>query len=270
MINRLAIFVSYSDRSDISPHVLYHVERLRDACSDVHFVSNSPLSPASHDALKRHCGEVIERPNVGFDFAAWRDAIARLEPGRFDEIVLVNSSVVGPLFSLSAVFDTMGTRHCNFWGMTRNRAMKPHIQSYFLCFRRKVIESPAWRSFWNQVEDEAQKSQVIMKYEVELMAFFEKAGFVSDTLIPQMDKHGLERLFLRRLSSHLPIFLPMDKNRTSSTIHSPLELIEQGMPYLKASLLWGHNKYQPFPLEEIMALPNVDFDWSLIGLERKL
>jgi lipopolysaccharide biosynthesis protein len=255
---------SYCASPDVDPYILYHVECLRSVCSDVHFVSNSPLSSASREALEKYCAEVSERPNCGLDFAAWRDVISRLEPGKFDEIVLVNSSIVGPLFSLSGVFDEMATRPCDFWGMTRNRAKKPHIQSYFLCFRRRVIESSAWRSFWNQVEDETQKSRVIMKYEVELMEYFEKAGFVADALIPQMDKRGLERLFLRRFNTRLPIVLPMDKNRTNSTIHSPLELIEQGMPYLKASLLWGHNRLQPFPLAEIKALSQVDFDWSLL------
>lgn len=264
MPRRLAIFASFSVRPDVEPHILYHVACLREVCAEVHFVSNSPLSQASREALDQSCASVIERPNVGLDFAAWRDAIARLEPGRFDEIVLVNSSVVGPLFSLSGVFDTMAGQACDFWGMTRSRARQPHIQSYFFCFRRRVIELAAWQIFWSQVEDETDKMRIIARYEVGLMAHFEQAGFVSGSLIPQMAKRGLARLFLRRLSMRLPLFLPLDKNKTNPTIHSPLELIEQGMPYLKASLLWGHNRYQSFPLAEIKALPQVDFDWSLL------
>jgi lipopolysaccharide biosynthesis protein len=219
--------------------------------------------------LQSVCHTVHERRNAGYDFAAWRDVLLNENMQEWDEVLLTNSSIVGPLFSLSAVFDEMEGRSCDFWGLTRSRFVRPHIQSYFMCFRKRLIRSRAWSDFWNSVRDESRKWDVIAKYETRLMEVFETHGFSGDSYLPQMSKTGIERIFLRRMNTRLPVYVPIDKNRTNPTIHSPLELIESGLPYLKASLLWGHNRRQAFPLEKIMALKNVDYDWSLLGLDHR-
>lgn len=265
-MNRLILLASFSQHPDVPPYILYHLAALRAFGDKIVFVSNSPLGAKAQGDLATVCDEVLERPNIGYDFAAWRDAIQREDMAEWDEILLTNSSVVGPLFSLASLFHDMKGRDCDFWGLTHSMNTRPHIQSYFVCFRKAVLESDAWRAFWSSVENTDDKWTVIYKYEVQFKAFFEDRGFRSDTLLPQMEKSGLARIGIRRSNILLPIYIPIDKNRTNPTIHSPLELIENGLPYLKASLLWGHNRRQPFPLRKIMALEKVDYDWSLVGL----
>lgn len=268
MKDRLVIFASYSPRPDVAPYVLHHLQSLKPWCGKLVFVSNSPLSKQSRATLRSICTEVRERLNLGFDFAAWRDVILDEDSDRWDEILLTNSSVVGPLFNLSAIFEEMGERRCDFWGLTQSRFLRPHIQSYFICFRKPLIRSPVWSAFWHAVQDESRKWDVIARYETRFKQVFERQGFTGISYLPAMNKSGLERLFFRRLDTRLPIYVPIDKNRTNATIHSPLELIESGLPYLKASLLWGHNRRQPFPLQKIMALEKVDYDWNLLGLDQ--
>lgn len=229
-------------------------------------MSNSRLSKESTRQLLSVCHEVHVRSNTGFDFAAWRDVILKEDMQEWQEILLLNSSVVGPLFSLSPIFQEMENRSCDFWGLTQSRFVRPHIQSYFMCFRKELIRSHVWSHFWSTVRDESRKWDVISKYEVRFKAILENHEFTGDCYLPLMTKFGVDRLFFRRMNTRFPIYIPIDKNFTNSMIHSPLELIERGLPYLKASLLWGHNRRQPFPLRTIMALKNVDYDWSLLGL----
>lgn len=264
-MKRLAIFASYSD-GNVPPWIEFHLRALRNRSARLVYVSNSVLSDASRIRLHAICNAVIERDNAGYDFAAWRDAILAENMDRWDEVLLTNSSIVGPLFDLAPLFERMRGRGCDFWGLTHSINVRPHIQSYFMCFGGDVIRAPVWSGFWRSVRDETSKRRVISDYETNLAHILQSAGFAGDTLIPQMRKSGLERLFFRRLNTRLPVYIPFDKNRTNPTIHSPLELIEQGMPYLKASLLWGHNRRQPFPLQEIRKLKQVDYDWSLVGL----
>lgn len=266
MSNRLAIFANYSPHPEVPVYILYHLQQLRPFCGRIVFVSNSRLSQESKHQLLSVCQEVLERPNTGFDFAAWRDVILRESMEQWQEILLVNSSVIGPLFSLSPLFHEMSTRSCDFWGLTQSRFIRPHIQSYFMCFRNPLIRSPVWSSFWQSVQDESRKWDVISKYELKMTEVFESAGFTGVSFLPRTTRSGVQRLFFRRMNTVLPVYIPADKNRTNPTIHSPLELIESGLPYLKASLLWGHNRRQPFPLGKIMALEKVDYDWSLVGL----
>jgi len=263
MKKRLAILASYCANEDLDPYLIYHVQKLRDVCDDVWFISNSPISEKGRAELAPHCSIVQERPNVGYDFSAWRDAILGNDIAPYDEVILTNSSVIGPLFGLSGVFAEMYKRSCDFWGMTMNRAKGLHIQSYFICFRKSITSSDAWTAYWNSIKDETEKWNVILKYEVKLMRYFEGQGFIGDSFIPIVTNKGIKRIKIRRLLRNFPVYIPIDSNRTNPTIHSPYEIISEGMPYLKASLVWGHNQRQPFPLEKIKALPNVDFDWSL-------
>lgn len=265
MSNRLTVFASFTG-SIVPAYILFHLGALRKLSSKLVFVSNSPVSESSKAELSGICDVVLERPNKGFDFAAWRDVILAERLAEWDEVLLTNSSVVGPLFDLAPLFEEMQARPCDFWGLTHSVNVKPHIQSYFVCFRKRLINSPVWQEFWRSVDENLSKRQVIRRYEVQFKELFESAGFAADTYLPQMRKVGTERIFFRRLNTAIPIYIVMDKNRTNTTIHSPLELIEAGFPYLKASLLWGHNRRQPFPLRKIMALEKVDYDWSLVGL----
>ena len=267
MTKRITFFASYSPSASVPAYVLFHLKALRAFSSRLVFVSNSPISESSRGDLNAVCDLVVERSNKGYDFGAWRDVILAERMNDWDEVLLTNSSVVGPLFDLSPLFEDMQSRPCDFWGLTHSVNIRPHIQSYFVCFRRRLTTAPVWEEFWRGVDDKLNKRQVIRKYEVQFKTIFESHGFVGDTYLPQMRKSGMERVFFRRLNTALPLFVVLDKNQTNPTIHSPLELIENGLPYLKASLLWGHNRRQPFPLKKIMALKNVDYDWSLLGLD---
>lgn len=269
MLRRIAIFASFSPTPEVQPYIIYHLQKLRELCDEVWFVSNSKISENSRLEISNHCSNIIERENIGYDFSGWRDAISKIKILEFDEVILTNSSVIGPLFDLSGVFNEMDKRPCDLWGMTQSQSHKMHIQSYFICFKKNVIISETWNRFWRSVHDESDKWDVIKNYEVGLLNFFQSDGFVGDSFIPVINEIGLRRIFLRRIGTKFPLYIAADKNVTNPTIHSPLKLIESGMPYLKASLIWGHNKNQPFPLEKIMALPNIDYDWSLIGLENE-
>lgn len=266
MMRRLTIFASYSSSPTVPAYVLFHLGALRKFSSRLAFVSNSPLSESSRAELNGTCDLVVERSNKGYDFAAWRDVILAERMAEWDEVLLTNSSVVGPLFDLAPLFEDMQARSCDFWGLTHSVNLRPHIQSFFVCFRKRLINGPVWQEFWRGVDADLSKRQVIRRYEVRFKEVFESAGFIADTYLPQMRKIGMQRIFFRRLNTATPIYIPMDKNRTNPTIHSPLELIEAGFPYLKASLLWGHNRRQPFPLERIMELNKVNYDWGLVEL----
>jgi lipopolysaccharide biosynthesis protein len=62
-------------------------------------VSNLPLVPEERETLRRACWQLIERPNVGYDFGAYRDAILLLGPKLRDleRLVLVNDLLWFPV-----------------------------------------------------------------------------------------------------------------------------------------------------------------------------
>lgn len=47
------------------------------------------------------------------------------------ELVFCNDSCYPPLKPFSLVFSEMQKRECDFWGLTKNHEISPHIQSFF-------------------------------------------------------------------------------------------------------------------------------------------
>lgn len=261
---RLVILVQYDPEGGVPAFVRIHLARLRPIAARLVLVSNSPISEAARRIAETLCDSVIVRENIGWDFAGWRDALAAETMAEWDEVVLTNSSVVGPLYPLGPIMDRMDSRDHDFWGMVHSRQIQSHLQSYFLAFGRRVITSRAWHAFWRNVEDLVDKRQVIRRYEVGLTRALHAAGFSFGQLIddPRFPR-SIRLVHLDRLKSRFRV--PMNVNYVHKTVELHQEMIEQGMPYLKASLLWGKDVYRLKPLDRLKKLPGVDYPWEEIG-----
>jgi rhamnosyltransferase len=58
-----------------------------------------------------------------------------------------------------------------------NRPIPEHIQSYFMCFKKKVVNSDPFKTFWGNVKYERQVEKVIQKYETRFTKILINAGF---------------------------------------------------------------------------------------------
>ncbi|MDH5526230.1 MAG: hypothetical protein OEY97_02840 [Nitrospirota bacterium] len=265
---RLCIFAHFNARGTVDPWIIYHLSALRPHVARLVFVSNSPLDDQSAGRVRQHCDELVTRPNKGFDFAAWKLGLANEKLSDFDEVLLTNSSIVGPLFSLESVFSTMAGRPCDFWGLTAHEEMAPHVQSYFLCFRQTVLASPAWKSFWSGVVDIPTKGEVIRDYEVGLTTHLTAHGLKGDTLIHRFPFPEESRYVWKRRATWLPRWKRIDRNEADLTIFAAPELVSQGMPYIKASLIWGHRgRSRPKDVQRVRQALNVHYDWTLLGID---
>ena len=262
---RLVILAQFDPDHGLPAHVRIHLERIRSVCDRLVLVSNSPMDDVSYAAAQARCDHVILRDNIGWDFAAWRDALAEEDASLWDSIILTNSSIVGPLFSLEPIILKMEQRPMDFWGMVHSKHRGSHLQSYFLSFSNSVIMSDAWRNFWNNVGDIADKREVVVQYEGALTNLLVKAGFRYEPLIanPRFPR-SIRMVCVRRNRNQLRV--PFDINYVNRTVRNHRELIEEGMPYLKASLLWGKDVMLCEPIETIKRIDGVNYPWAEIGV----
>ncbi len=220
---RLAIFAHFDAENEVKPSIVHYMRHLRAECDRVVFVSTSALPPREVDKLGQHCAEVILRENVGFDFAMWQDAIRRVELGAWDELVLANSSVLGPVRPLGDVFRRMAGSPCDFWGITQSKEYCDHLQSYFLVFRARVLHSETFRAFFDAVLPFTDKQQVIYSYELSLTHWFEEQGFSWEAAFPySLFEKGL---FARH------------REPVNPSLYFADELLRLGDPFLKVDVL---------------------------------
>jgi hypothetical protein len=107
----------------------------------------------------------VTRSERGYDFTSWRAAF-QCFPDLFEaeELVLCNDSVLAPLNSFRPIHEMMDSRDFDFWGLCESREMVPHLQSYYLVFKRRAVASPRFRKFFSSVvsrdRDEAIRTEV--------------------------------------------------------------------------------------------------------------
>ena len=152
-----------------------------------------------------------------------------------DELILLNSSVIGPIFPLDEAFNRMAPSSCDFWGMTESFESNYHLQSYFLCFRKKMIYSELFKRYWTDMAPLAGRQEVINRYELKLTGYFREHGFESGSLIKSMD---IRLLCLKNLSL---IF----KKKKNPTLYYADQLLQLRMPFVKIQLL----RDNPFNLQ---------------------
>ncbi|MEJ8816634.1 rhamnan synthesis F family protein [Lacibacter sp. H407] len=174
---QLCVFSSYSFTGEIDEYIYYYLQQLKKAGFSIAFVSTSKLSNKCINILSEYAFLIIERKNTCPDFGSWKIALEILNfPQNFDAILLANDSVFGPLYELPPIIKSMKKRF-DIWGMTASLEIEYHLQSYFLYFSKKVIQSSHWKSFWQNIDTTLTKTQVIGLYEVGLSKHFLSANF---------------------------------------------------------------------------------------------
>jgi lipopolysaccharide biosynthesis protein len=182
---KVAVFAHYDPAGIVHDFVIYYLRALRDAGYVVVFVSNAPdFGTASLQRVLPLSALVLLRSNVGYDFGAFKDGIEALGAlSRFEQVVLANDSVYGPLFDLSEILARCDAG-ADIWGMTDNLAGSYHLQSYFLLFRGRALVCPELLAFFRSVRPVQSKQWIIQRYEIGLTLAMQRAGLRCAALFP--------------------------------------------------------------------------------------
>lgn len=165
--------------AQLADHTKRFIEQLIGVCDKVILVTTSGLDPRSQLWAESQAPlTVIERPNEGYDFMSYRTGLEAAALSEATELVVCNDSFVGMTSSLRRIWRTMARKRCDFWGITMNAEIAPHVQSYFMVFRPGVAMSAAFRSFWSNVRVLPTKTDVIHAYEIGLSQHLIAEGFL--------------------------------------------------------------------------------------------
>ncbi|MDR1861846.1 MAG: rhamnan synthesis F family protein [Candidatus Ancillula sp.] len=243
MTRNLLLYAHFNKRGEVASYVLYQLEKLRQTYDYILFISNSPIKTVDKVKLDGIVDEVIQRENVGFDFAAWSVGLfhlGRTKVAEYENVTVMNDTCFGPIFALDLT-PPLGTNSCavssletdentsetSVWAMTDCRALKKneykrghpgrdlpwHLQSYFVTFRAAALNSDRFWEFWGERlgGKESDVQAVIDQYEVGMSKVFAdfhpRASFATSALP----------------SKHLPNF----------AIFEPTKCLENGVPFIK-------------------------------------
>lgn len=258
-LKRACVFAHFDPKGVVDPYVILLLHGLKEVTDEIVFVTTSSASLEYLHSLNLPVSKTIARENRGLDFFSWKIGLRELDWCQFDELILCNDSVYGPLYPLGTLFEHMRAKSCDFWGITDNTEFAYHVQSYFLVFRARVIASDVFRKFWAGLELVDQKKQLVLKYEIglssDLMALGLKpatafsSGVRSLLLVGWIASGRVARRLLRSPAA-IPDFVGLFRRnaRLNKTHYLWKEMLRQKIPFIKVELLRANPENQPIDL----------------------
>jgi len=196
--NRVTIFVCYDKSGIIDGYVLELLRGLKTVSERIVTVCNGILGDAGRVALSEFSDDIIVRENKGYDawaFRAGMEFIGWEHLSEYDELILANDSVYGPLYPFADMFDEMDSRNVDFWGITKhaetedesgitkNKIYYEHIQSYFYVHSKKLLAHPEFRNYWENLEDFRSWDETVSLHETRLTKHYADLGFTWDAYV---------------------------------------------------------------------------------------
>jgi hypothetical protein len=179
----LAVFAHFDPGGQVAPHVERYLAQLRDAVDRLVVVSTAKLDAAARGTLEGF-GDLVERENVGYDFASWKTGLDHVRGwDRFDRVLICNDSVVGPMRPLTGILGAGAPKDVDFWGMTSSNDVSPHVQSWFVVFEREAVGSGLLHGFWAALQPLGSRAEVVRRYEVGLSRLLLTAGLRMGTYL---------------------------------------------------------------------------------------
>ena len=186
---RYAVFAGYSADGSVAPYVLRYLSGLKAVTDGIVYITDSPLSPEAQKQVAPYVIHGEYQRHGEYDWGSYKRGYNWLKAKNLlrhaDELIFANDSAYAPLQTFRPMFNQMRSRsELDFWGNTQNQRFNPHLQSYFLVFRRPVIISKSFAAFLNGVKAQPDHSLYITEYEIKLTPFLQNLGYKWDSYIP--------------------------------------------------------------------------------------
>ncbi len=199
---RLGIYFFYDKNGIVDKYVPCFLEDIGQNVSEIFIVCNGKLNEEGKNILKQY-GEVFVRKNEGLDVWAYKSSLDKFgwdKLEQYDEIILMNSTIMGPVYPFRETFEKMSERDLDFWGLTKYFKIEgdpfgcspygylpDHIQSHFIVCRKSLVKSEAFHKYWDEMPMITNYSEAIGKHEVVFTKFFSDKGFKWDASVDTED-----------------------------------------------------------------------------------
>ena len=154
---RYAVFAGYNPDKTIHPYIITYLKGLKEVTDGIVYIADSELDPKEYKKLKGLVLHTEHTRHNEYDFGSYKRGFNWLKKqgylNKADELIFANDSSYAPMQSFKPMFATMAQKKdLDFWGNTQNSRLNPHLQSYFLVVRKKILHSKNFAHFINKIK----------------------------------------------------------------------------------------------------------------------
>lgn len=193
LCSAVVIFVIYQPNG-LSRSVFHTLKHIISEGFSPFVVLNSPITGREFDELRAQSAMVMERPNFGYDFGGYRDAmmyISALEH-KLDCVGFLNDSIWYPVFDSCDHLKLMKALDGDLIGYSCSKTFEPltkqHLDSYFFMFKgSKFLRSKQVTDFWTSLRVASNRYFTIRNSEMKMTKYFSDLGFKVNWLFSEKD-----------------------------------------------------------------------------------
>jgi len=224
--SKLTLFSHFDIHNRIDEYVIEYLKSLNKFGFDIVFITTSDtLSIFEINKIRKYINILIIKKNIGYDFAAWQCGLSVIDNyKKYNTILHANDSIIFPLSNPNKLFKNASKY--DFYGLTSSIQKDFHIQSFFLFFNKKLINSKLYKKFWEDIDFTLEKGQIIDNYEIGLTRLIQKHNYKIGALVNHND--------IKQLNDHNPYWFAWD-----------ILIDKFNAPFIKKNmLLKSHSEYK--------------------------
>lgn len=191
---RMGIYIFYDAEGVVDEYIEYFLNSVYKDFEKILLVVNGKIENESKKRLEKYISQVYMRENYGYDAGAYKDVFLNVieedELKKYDEIVLMNNTFFGPLYSFNEIWNKFG-EDVDFWGLSKYTGgegvgdFPSHIQSYFIAIRKTLFLNKSFINFWNTMPYPESFWMAVKEFEIKFTVYFENLGFKGKTIIDE-------------------------------------------------------------------------------------
>ncbi len=194
--NRFLVYFFFDKDGKVDRYIDYMLQEMSKCVRDILIISNGNISDDGKKVFEKYTDRIVERENKGFDVGAYKDALNIVgweNLCEYDEVILMNYTIMGPVYPLQIMFDSMDERDIDYWGPTISHKtdfdpfgtvpfgyLPDHIQTHFLAIRNTLLVSKAFRDYWRKMPLIESYQQSVGRHEAYFTKHFADMGYKWD------------------------------------------------------------------------------------------
>lgn len=185
-VNRLIVYFFWDADGIVDDYVIHALNSLHAHASKIVVVVNGHVNEDGLNKLSSASNTLILRENYGLDAWAYKAAFEQLGYeyiASFNEVLVTNFTLYGPVLPLSDMFKRMDATACDLWGMagynqkTSDGLEVQHIQSFFVSYRRSLTSNKDFENYWNQLPKIETYADSVNLHELSQTPYFAARGY---------------------------------------------------------------------------------------------
>ncbi len=209
---RVGIFFFYDKDGIVDDYIMVLLNALKSHFERIVVVVNGKMSVEGRRKLTTVTTEIVVRENKGFDswaYKAGHDYIGWENLKNYDELIMFNFTIMGPVNSFDDMFKDMDSRDVDFWGITeffgapfdpfgciKYGYLPDHLQSHFIAIRKSMFLDNAYKRYWDELPAITCYEEAVGKHEAIFTKTFADIGFSWESYVEMEDlrAHNIDEI----------------------------------------------------------------------------